>query len=213
MSTRSQPLFQRALGNAAWNRLAPAVRRHYAMSAATAETRTLPGIMEEIYHAPFIKPLLLFARGFDALVPYRGRDVPVEVRNWTDPAYPQALFWHRTFRFADGRRTVFLSRMESDRPGEIVELLRFGVGIRMRVEEQNGALVYTALEHCWKIGSRLPGIPNWALLGTATIVERAISDDELHLDFAIKHPLFGRTFGYRGRFALPEGVVQCRDAL
>jgi len=213
MSTRSQPLFQRALGNAAWNRLAPAVRRHYAMSAATAETRTLPGIMEEIVHAPIIKPLLLVAQAFDALVPQRGRDVPVEVRNWTDPAKPRTLFWHRTFRFPDGRTSIFRSRMEPGGPGEIIELLRFGVGIRMRVEESNGALVYMALEHCWKIGPWRLGIPNWALLGTATIVERAISDDELHLDFSIKHPLFGRTFGYRGRFALPEGVVQCRDAL
>lgn len=203
MPIQGNPLFNQVLGDAAWNRLAPAVQRHYRMTATTAESQTLQGVMEEIHHSPFIKPLLLIAQACDALVPYRGREVPVEVRNWIDPARPHALFWYRTFRFPDGRVSVFRSRMESGGPGEIVELLRFGVGIRMRVEERDGALVYTALEHCWKIGPWLQGIPNWALLGTAVIVEQALSDNEVRLDFAIKHPWFGRTFGYRGRFVLP----------
>lgn len=204
MSNISQALFRQVLGEAAWNRLAPVVRSHYEMTETSAETKTLRGVMEDIHHSPVIKPLLLLARRFEALVPYRGRDVPVVVCNRTDPAYPRVLFWHRTFRFPDGRSSIFQSRMEPGRPGEVIEFLRFGIGIRMRVEERGGALVYTALEHCWKIGPWLPRIPNWALLGTAIIVERAISEREVRLDFSIKHPLLGKTFGYCGRFEVPE---------
>lgn len=198
----NMPLFRQALGEDAWNRLAPVVRRHYDISSSTAETKILHGAMEEVYHAPWVKPWLFLARYFNALVPYAGRDVPVEVRNSTDPAFPDTLFWCRTFRFTDGRIAVFSSRMEPGKPGEIVELLRFGVGIRMSVTEKDGALIFTASEHCWKIGARLLGIPNWVMLGDAIIVERAISANELRLDFDIVHPWFGRSFGYRGRFSL-----------
>ncbi|WP_156302341.1 DUF4166 domain-containing protein [Methylogaea oryzae] len=197
-------MFRLVLGEDAWHRLAPAIRRHYDMPPTVAATQILHGVMEEVYHAPWIKPWLLLARFFDALVPYAGRDVPVEVVNRTDPAQPDNLFWHRTFRFADGRTALFSSRMEPGRPGEIVELLRFGVGIRMAVAERDGALVFTARDHCWKIGPHIIGIPNWALLGDAVIVERALSDGELRLDFDIVHPWFGRTFAYRGRFTLPS---------
>jgi hypothetical protein len=203
MSYATKPLLQRVLGDAAWQRLAPAVRRHYRIHDHVPETLVLQGVMAEIFHSPLIKPLLLLARTLDALVPYRGSDVPVEVCNRTDPAHPGALFWHRTFRFPEGRDSIFRSRMQAMADGEIVELLRFGVGIHLRVEERDGALVYRALRHCWQIGPWLVPIPNWLLLGDATIVEGAVSDDELYLDFSIDHPLLGRTFGYRGRFRLP----------
>lgn len=195
-------LFHRVLGEDAWNRLAPAVRRHYSLGP-DAESLVLHGVMTEIFHSPWIKPLLLLAQAIDALVPYQGNDVPVEVRNRCDPTHPQSLFWHRTFRFSGGRTSHFRSRMEAVADGEIVELLRFGIGIHLQVEERDGALIYRALRHCWKLGPWMLPIPNGLLLGDATIVERAVSDEELHLEFAIDHPLLGRTFGYRGYFTLP----------
>jgi hypothetical protein len=201
MSTASLPLLRLALGDDAWRRLAPVIRRHYDIPPTDGTPCVLHGVMEEIFHAPAIKPWLALARRFEALVPHQGRDVPTEVRNWTDPAQPGALFWHRTFHFPAGR-TVFSSRMEAGADGELIELLRFGVGIRMRVSERDGALVYTGRDHCWRFGTALASIPNWALLGDATIVESAVSEDELRVDFEIVHPLLGRTFGYRGKFRL-----------
>ncbi|MGZ8219669.1 DUF4166 domain-containing protein [Methylomagnum sp.] len=202
MPASSLPLLRLALGDDAWHRLAPVIRRHYDISPLDGTPKVLRGVMEEIFHAPIIKPWLALARSFEALVPYQGRDVPTEARNWTDPAQPDALFWHRTFHFPDGRQTVFSSRMEAGGNGELVEYLRFGVGIRMAVSERDGALVFTGRDHCWRVGSVVAGIPNWALLGDASIVESAVSEDELRVDFEIVHPVFGRTFGYRGKFGL-----------
>jgi hypothetical protein len=205
MPTHTHPLFRQALGDDAWNRLAPVVRRHYDMAPHESGTQILTGIMEEVFHAPIIRPWLWLGRWLQALVPYSGSEVPVKVRNRTDSARPGALFWHRTFHFPDGRRSVFASRMEAGGAGEIIEFLRLGVGVRMAVSERNGALVFTGRDHCWRIGTGLVGIPNWALLGDAVIVESAVSDAELRVDFEIVHPLFGRTFGYRGRFKLEAG--------
>lgn len=198
----TQAIFRLALGEDAWQRLAAPVRQHYDLAADSANSKTLNGVMDEIFHAPAIKPLLWLARGFGGLVPWQGRDVPVEVRNWTDPARPNCLFWHRRFQFADGRRLVFASRMELAQDGEIIEFLRFGIGVRMRVAESGGALVYTARDHCWKIGPWLLGIPHWLLLGEARIVESPAAEGGIRLDFTITHPWLGRSFGYRGRFAM-----------
>ncbi|BBA35784.1 uncharacterized protein sS8_3852 [Methylocaldum marinum] len=200
MTVHDLPVFRRVLGEEHWARLAPAVRRHYDLSPASAEGLILQGVMEEIRHSPLIKPWLVIARWFKALVPYPGDNIPVEVRNATDPDKPDVLYWHRTFSFPDGRTTEFLSRMEPAGSGEVVEILRFGVGIRMRLAVRDGALVYTGLEHCWKVGPVMIGIPNWLLLGNAVIVESPVSDDEVRLDFEIVHPWLGRTFAYRGRF-------------
>jgi hypothetical protein len=38
------------------------------------------------------------------------------------------------------------------------------------------------------------------LLGSATISEHAVLEDEFYLDFTITHPLWGETYRYRGRF-------------
>jgi hypothetical protein len=202
----AQPLFQRVLGDAAWYRLAPAIRRHYSLS--DGQTLVLHGVMTEIFHSPWIKPLLLIAQAIDALVPHQGTEVPVEVRNRTDPAHPQTLYWHRTFRFPDGRTTHFRSRMEAVADGQIVELLRLGIGIHLQVDERDGALQYRALRHCWKIGPWMLPIPNWLLLGDAIIIESAASAEELYLDFRIDHPLLGRTFGYRGCFTFEPMIPE-----
>lgn len=191
------------LGEDAWHRLAPVVRRHYDLCADSADSLVLHGVMDSVDCAFWVQPWLWLAHWFKALVPYQGRDVAVEVRNWTDPTVPDALFWRRTFHFSGERTALFESRMEPGRAGEVVELLRFGIGIRLHIAEQNGALLFRADSHCWKIGRRLLNIPNWALLGDAVIVESPLSATELQLNFSIVHPWFGRTFGYCGRFRLP----------
>jgi hypothetical protein len=194
------PVFRRVLGEEHWARLAPAVRRHYDLSPSSADGMILEGVMEEIRHSPLIKPWLMLARWFKGLVPYSGENIPVQVRNVTDPDRPDVLYWHRTFSFPDGRIAEFLSRMEPAGRGEIVEVLRFGVGIRLRLDVQDGALVFTGLQHCWKLGPFTIGIPNWALLGNAIIIESPLSENEVRLDFEIVHPWLGQTFAYRGRF-------------
>lgn len=52
----NQPLFRLVLGEDAWHRLAPAIRRHYDMPPTVAATQILHGVMEEVYHAPGSNP-------------------------------------------------------------------------------------------------------------------------------------------------------------
>lgn len=200
METEQGPVIRRALGEE-WERLHAAVRRHYDLTPGTEQSCTLVGNMEEISHSPLAKPFILAGRMFGALVPYSGRNVPVEVRNRTCRDRP-AMFWHRTFMFQGRQPYVFQSRMEHLGGREIVEFVRLNLGICMYLSEIDGALCYTSNGYLWRLGPFHIRIPDWLLLGEARIVEYGIDDDTVMLDFAIQHPLWGRTFGYKGTLRL-----------
>lgn len=76
----NEPVLKRALGSV-WDQLHPLVRRHYDVNPGTEQRVTLRGIMDEVHHSTAAKAFLLCERMFGALVPYRGRNVPVEVCN------------------------------------------------------------------------------------------------------------------------------------
>lgn len=162
----------------------------------------MSGAMADIDHSWVAKAFLLTGRVFGDLVPYRGKDIPTTVRNWTTQDDGRNMFWHRTFNFSGGRKAVFTSRMEYLGGQDLIEYVRFGFGIRMKVSVMNGSLVFESTGYQWDIGPLSLRFPSWVLLGSATIAESGLSPSEFVMDFQMRHPWFGRTFSYSGRFAL-----------
>jgi hypothetical protein len=203
--TKKQPksIMQQALSEE-WDRLDEIVRRHYVMAPGTCADMTIHGSMDRVFHSNIAKLFLLPGRIFGALVPYRGNNIPTVVKNWTREENQKAMFWHRTLQFPDKPLTEFRSRMEYIGGNEIIEYVRFGLGIRMRMSVQDGALVFTSAGYVWDVGAARIPIPTWAILGDAQIIERAISEQEFYIDFTMVHPVFGETFGYSGRFSINE---------
>jgi hypothetical protein len=202
---QEQPIsiMQQALG-AEWDDLDDIVKQHYAMAPGTPTDMTIHGTMDRVFHSNIAKLFLLPGRIFGALVPYQGRDIPTVVRNWTKEDNSKAMFWHRTLLFPGRPLTEFKSRMEYAGGNEIIEYVKYGLGIRMRMSVEDGAMVFTSAGYVWDSGvARLP-IPTWAILGDAQIIERAVSEKEFFIDFTMVHPLFGETFGYSGTFGIQE---------
>jgi hypothetical protein len=200
--TARLPAIQQALG-AQWQRLHPAVRRHYDICADGIARLQLSGTMYEVDHASCIKPLMWIGWLFGALVPYRGRNLPVAVINTARPGR-STLFWERLFYFPGKEPIRFVSRMENGKDHEIIEYVRANLGIRMALSERDGALCYTSLGYRWDLGPLKLHLPDWLLLGKATILERGLDERTIELSFDIHHPVFGRTFTYSGSFVLEE---------
>jgi hypothetical protein len=188
---------RQALGTQ-WPKLAPVIRRHYDLPPHTDTRLEVEGTME-VELSPVGRLFILAGRLFDALVPYKGRDIPVTVRNWsqTDSG---AMFWHRTFRYPGKGPVIFRSRMEYAGDDEIVEYVKYGLGIRMRLSAEGETLRFDSRGYQWDLGPLTLPIPDWLLLGTAVIREIPVSEQALEVVFEINHPLWGRTFGYSGRF-------------
>ena len=192
---------RQALGSD-WSALGLSIRRHYDLPLNTNKQLSIEGTMD-VSHSVLGKVFITISRLFNALVPYKGHRVPVTVSNWTEPG-SEAMFWHRTFMFPGKKPVVFRSRMEFAGGNEIVEYVKFGLGIRMTLSAEGETLRYDSCGYRWRLGPLRLNIPDWLLLGTATIREIPTGGNTFKVEFDLNHPLWRRPFGYSGQFALCE---------
>jgi len=94
--------------------------------------------------------------------------------------------------------------MEHYKDDEIVEYVRFNLGVRMRLSVKDGSLVYKNVDYIWKLGKLTIHVPNWLTLGDADIIETPISETQFKMDFTMRHPLFGLMFRYCGKFTIDK---------
>ena len=204
MSTNiGKPVIERALGER-WNKLDTIIKLHYGLTPGSDTRLYLQGTMREVYHSKIGKLFLIPGRLFGALVPHKGNGIPTMVNNWTTRDDQHSMYWHRQLFFPNRDPVVFQSRMEHVRDNEIIEYVNYGLGIRLMTFTRNKALHFRSLGYVWKLGPLTLSIPNWMILGDAEIVEKAVSDRELFVDFNMIHPLFGRTFAYSGSFSIEK---------
>lgn len=190
------PIFQQALGEE-FDRLHPALAMHYG-SAGDLE-RTSSGTMAEIKLsriANIISPLM---RLLNALVPYEGINVPTTLVN-SQPA--SCMRWIRTFSFPNKAPYVFATEMVYAGDHKVIEYVRYGLGVELKVREHQGKLLFISTRYVWRLGSLMIPIPSFLGPGNATILEEGIGDNKYVVDFEITHPLFGFMFGYNGTFEI-----------
>jgi hypothetical protein len=197
-----KPVFQEVLGED-WHRLGDIIRRHYFLRGFSDDYVCVKGTMHEVWHSAVAKLLIPFARIFGALVPYRGANVPIEVHYNARPD-DGTIHWDRVFHF-DGRPPFhFLSHMEHAGGNRVIEFIRFGVGMRLKVSAEDGALVFRDEGYIWRIfGIDVP-LPIALLLGRAYVEERPVDDERFSMRMTLTHPLFGQLFRYSGSFTIGD---------
>lgn len=189
----SLSLMERILGDD-WHQLPGVIQRHYQISGG--QQSRLLGTMEITYPG-YLYPLVWLIHLFGGVILWRGPAVQAEVDKSVDG---EILHWRRTMTYPDGKIDYFRSQMRYSAEHELIETIGFGFGLRLKVEVDDGDLLYRGNGHFWRCASLQLNIPDWMMLGTATISEHAVSADEFYLDFTIKHPLLGVTYAYRGNF-------------
>jgi hypothetical protein len=92
--------------------------------------------------------------------------------------------------------------MQHTGDNEVIEYVRFGVGMRLRVTVEDGALVFRDIGYIWRIlGFNMP-VPGGLLFGKAYVEERPIDENIFSMRLELKHPIFGILFRYQGRFSI-----------
>lgn len=182
-----QPVFHEILGDD-WHRLGEVVRRHYFLRAFSDDQICVKGRMHEVWHGAAAKLLIPFARIFGALVPYRGTDVPIEVNYCARPS-DSTIHWDRVFHFAGRPAFHFRSHMEPAGGNRVIEFVRFGIGMRLKVIVEEGALVFRDAGYIWRIlGIDIP-LPMGLVLGRAYIEERPVDATHFSMCVTLTHPL------------------------
>ena len=197
-----EPLFKKVLGPR-WTELSDVIRKHYFLRAGSVDAVCVTGTMGEVDHTPIARLLIPFGLLFGSVVPWRGRDIPVEV-HYNARADDRAIYWHRVFRFPNHRPFHFRSHMAQVRGNEVIEFIRFGVGARLVVTAENGGLVFRDRGYVWRIGPLTLPLPGRLVFGRVYVEEMPIDERRFAMKLEIAHPLLGRLFSYNGEFKLPE---------
>ncbi len=197
--TSQQPIVKAALGED-WDLLPEVLRKNFQLTPGEDCKVTLIGTMYEVRHTVLAKLFVYAGQVCGALVPWQGDNVPIRIEISTRADDPRFMYWRRIHRFPGRPEFVFSSRMEYLEGNELIERVRFGIGMRMKVSLDNGNLKFTAACYQWDVLGMSIRIPNWLLLGCGTILEREVSQDQFEMFFEIRHPWMGKTFSYCGIF-------------
>ena len=195
-----EPVFKRSLGKD-WDDLATSVKSHYSLIPYSADRVLTKGTMEKVSRSRLAGVFIPFAIFFGALIPRTGRDIPIEVLSHSKPR-KAGYYWRRRFYFSEGKPSNFNSTSLYAGPGEILELVRFGLGVRLSLSTSGGGMVMRHLKFVWKIRSLEIRLPIEPLIGRLYVEEMPISENQFSMRLSINHAIFGQTFCYQGTFTV-----------
>ena len=183
-------LMQQALG-ADWDKLPPALQAHYRFG-----TTTDTGSMD-IEYPRFMQPVWSILRLLGALVDRQGKSVTTIVEK---RVVGERQVWQRTITYPDGQIVRFDSFWVAAGNAEVIEFVNPVLGLQMAPYVVGEKLHYRGVRFIAKLGPVSIPIPEWLVLGHATIIEEALDDTHFAMDFRLTHPLFGELFRYSGKF-------------
>lgn len=192
-----KPLFASVFG-ADWDGLPRVLQRHYANRAFRDDVVTVEGTLT-VEFSPLGRALKPLMRWTKALVPYEGRDVPVKVAFVTD-ANSNAFRFERAFRFPSRPPYAFRSAMIPVGGDLLTEWMSGGLGWRTAYRWNGTKVTLTHRGYVARLFGLAIPVPLTLFLGAGYAEEEAIDDDSFSMWTEIRHPLWGRVFGYRGQF-------------
>ena len=181
------------VGAAGWSRLPSTVRRRFALDPGAA---TYAGTME-LRCSPVGRVFALLSRLFGS--PLRGVSeaaLPASVRVFDDGR--GGMVWERHFR-----TQVVRSTKQLDADGGLLERADGGLSMRLRVFEQDGALVFESHRFLLLLGRLRVRVPALLTPGTCRVVHADLGGGRFRFDLDMVHPLWGCTFHQSGVFADP----------
>ncbi len=182
---------RKALGTQ-WDQLPRALQLHHD-SCKHSETGYLnieyPGYLQFYYS-------LLYLLG--ALIDRRGKNISTTVKKYMKH---DLQYWDRYILFPNHKILRFKSYWKYVNGNEFIEYINRFIGLRMAVQVKDNMICYEGRHFILKLGRITIPIPEWLVLGHTTIIEKAVSDNEIEMDFKLTHPLLGLIYRYSGSFS------------
>lgn len=197
-------VFQIVLSNE-WDKLGDVIKRHYFLRPYSTDYICVSGEMQEIYHSQIAKLFIPFGLIFGAIVPFKGKNIPIDVHYNSSPDNCN-IYWDRVFKFPNRKYFHFRSHMEHVKNNEVIEFVRLGVGMKLKVTAEDGAIVFRSEGYIWRVFGRDIPIPVGLIFGDAYVEERPVDDRKFTMKMVLTHPFLGVLFRYQGSFEMPENV-------
>lgn len=201
------PDFKKLTGEDGWARLHPAIRRRFSdhdlrvtYPGELTVSASLFGLVFAWLLQPFGNPLPLT----------KGRVFKAEVKvRPENQDHSRGVVWQRNFLRADQTPLRIESVKQLGTDGNLMECIRpgklGGIGMGLRVFEENGALNFASKNYFIRWGKfRLP-VPLWLTPGRTLVEHIDEGSGQFRFRLTMTHPLFGRTILQDGIFTDPFG--------
>lgn len=188
-----------------WEKLPEVLRAHYANRPYSNDEVVVEGVLDVECRSimRLLAPLLRLMRQIPARTE---SNVPVTVR-FRSEQHSRAYHFDRTFHFKSAPYR-FHSRMYPTGGDEVVEVMRFGLGWRMRYLWDGEKVVLRHAGYAIRALGHLVPVPLGLLIGEGYAEEIPVDKDHFDMMTRITHPWWGEVYGYRGRFR----ITRHRDA-
>lgn len=195
----NEPIFKKIFGEQ-WDNLPPVMLKHYSLRPYSEDMVTIKGKMHIDYSLIFtlFLPLLRIA---NILVPYKGKDIPTTVylKSKVDS---NAFYFYRNLFFPGKKPYSFCSQATHLKDNEIIEYVRFAIGLHMRCYYNSKQVIWEHIRYVWKLfGCAIP-LPITFIVGKVYVDKYALTDNTFALHMKIQHPLWGTLYTYEGAFIL-----------
>ena len=192
--------YREILGELPWRRLHPEIRDRFSIKPAAGASLRYTGVMRRVELSFMGWLFAQFCRLIGTpLAPYRGRDVPMDIRLSPDGGLG-GIAWTRIYCFA-GREALAV-RSTKTRSGrqELTEHIGCGFSMRLSLAEVRGDLHFVSRSYDVTILGVRIRIPHLLTPGTTTVTHEQLSGDRFRFSLAVDHPIFGRTIYQEGEF-------------
>jgi hypothetical protein len=197
---RSDPSFERLLGELAWRRLAPAVRERFRWKPAPGAELRYVGEMAVVRSSRLGWLMAQVCRLIGTpLAPHRGTRVPVRVTLSLD-GDGAGVVWRRVYRFPGRRSVTCVSIKKATAADGLIECVGGGIGMWLRLTERAGALHFRSAGYFWAIGRARLSLPDWLTPGALHVVHSDEGQGRFRFRISVVHPLLGETFFQDGVF-------------
>ncbi|MEP3247145.1 MAG: DUF4166 domain-containing protein [Sneathiella sp.] len=201
LNSKEDPFFKPIFGGD-WKQLPPVLKKHYAARPYRAETTLAIGTLDVMCRGPF-KYLSGLFKIMGGVPPYNEKNVPATVRFYCQGQVP-AFYFDREFKFKVSPAYSFKSRMMPLPNGDLVEVMRFGLGWRLNYswEEERVRLNHRGYSF-YVFGHHIP-LPLTHILGKGYGEEWAIDENRFEMKAMLIHPIWGKLYEYTGQFEMMD---------
>lgn len=199
LNLKEEPIFKAVFGES-WDELPPVMRKHYANHPYSNEVTTVQGVLDVFCKSPLLW-LSPFMRLLGQIPTFNENNVPVTVRFESDVS-SKSFHFIRNFHFSDRKSYVFQSRMLHIKEDEVIEIMRFRLGWKMRYSWDGKKVTLKHKGYTLQIFGHFIPLPLTMLMGAGNAAEYPIDDNTFDMEVSITHPWWGEIYGYKGRFVV-----------
>ncbi|NNF79919.1 MAG: DUF4166 domain-containing protein [Rhizobiales bacterium] len=178
------------IGQAAWERLAPAIRERFGNSPARGEVRVYRGVMETVGCTWLGLAMAHVGRFLGAPMAWKtGRDVPCDVHVYADPK--GGVVWERRYDFGAADEIVAKTTKRCDGRGRLLECFGTTAGMTLKVFEQDAELHFVSEDFFLRIANWKVLLPAALSPGTLHVVQKDEGEGNFRFTMDVEHPMFG----------------------